>query len=89
VVRYDRLGAGLSARTLPGPPSIDLDTRVLQSVIDACGDEPATVLACSCSAVDGASRGSRTRTHPEDRLLRELRLARAAAAASATRAGYI
>ena len=59
VVRYDRLGAGLSARTLPGPPSIDLDTRVLQSVIDACGDEPATVFACSCSAVVTASLAAR------------------------------
>jgi pimeloyl-ACP methyl ester carboxylesterase/DNA-binding CsgD family transcriptional regulator len=49
-VRYDRLGAGLSERTLPGPPSIDLDTRVLRSVIEACGGEPATVFACSCSA---------------------------------------
>ena len=50
VVRYDRLGAGLSERTLPGPPSIDLDTRVLRSVIEACGGEAATVFACSCSA---------------------------------------
>ena len=50
VVRYDRLGAGLSDRTLPGPPSIDLDTRVLRSVIEACGGEPATVFACSCSS---------------------------------------
>jgi len=50
VVRYDRLGAGLSERTLPSPPSIDLDTRVLRSVIQACGGEPATVFACSCSA---------------------------------------
>ena len=59
VVRYDRLGAGLSDRTLSGPPSIDLDTRVLQSVIDACGDEPATVFACSCSAVVTASLAAR------------------------------
>ena len=43
----------------PGPPSIDLDTRVLQSVIDACGDEPATVFACSCSAVVTASLAAR------------------------------
>lgn len=50
VVRYDRLGAGLSERTLPAPPSIDLDTRVLRSVIEACGGEPATVFACSCSS---------------------------------------
>ena len=50
VVRYDRLGAGLSERTLPRPPSIDLDTRALRSVIEACGGGPATVFACSCSS---------------------------------------
>ena len=59
VVRYDRLGAGLSDRTLPGPASIDLDTRVMRSVIRACGGEPATVFACSCSAVVTASLAAR------------------------------
>jgi pimeloyl-ACP methyl ester carboxylesterase/DNA-binding CsgD family transcriptional regulator len=59
VVRYDRLGAGLSDRTLPGPASIDLDTRVMRSVIDAYGGEPATVFACSCSAVVTASLAAR------------------------------
>ena len=59
VVRYDRLGAGLSDRTLPGPASIDLDTRALRSVIDACGGEPAIVFACSCSSVVTASLAAR------------------------------
>ena len=59
VVRYDRLGSGLSDRVLPGPVSIDLDTRTLRSVIGACGAEPATVFACSCSAVVTASLASR------------------------------
>ena len=59
VVRYDRLGAGLSDRSLPGPPSIDLDTRALRSVIDASGGEPATVFACSCSSVVTASLAAR------------------------------
>ena len=59
VVRYDRLGSGLSDRVLPGPASIDLDTRTLRSVIDACGTEPATVFACSCSAVVTASLAAR------------------------------
>jgi pimeloyl-ACP methyl ester carboxylesterase len=59
VVRYDRLGAGLSDRSPPGPPSIDLDTRTLQSVIEVCGPEPATVFACSCSAVVTASLAAR------------------------------
>ena len=56
VVRYDRLGAGLSDRALPGPASIELDTRTLRSVIDASGGgEPATVFACSCSSMGTAS----------------------------------
>ena len=59
VVRYDRLGSGLSDRALPGPPSIDLDTRTLRSVIDACATEQATVFACSCSAVVTASLAAR------------------------------
>ena len=55
VVRYDRLGAGLSDRTLPARPSIDLDTRVLRSVLEASCDEPVTIFACSCSAIVTAS----------------------------------
>jgi pimeloyl-ACP methyl ester carboxylesterase/DNA-binding CsgD family transcriptional regulator len=59
VVRYDRLGAGLSDRSLPGSPSIELDTRVMGSVIEANGGESATVFACSCSAVVTASLAAR------------------------------
>ena len=59
VVRYDRLGAGLSARELPRPPSIELDTRVLRRCIHACGDEPATMFAFSCSSVVTASLAAR------------------------------
>ena len=36
VVRYDRLGVGLSDRDLGEPASIDLETRVLEAVIGAC-----------------------------------------------------
>jgi pimeloyl-ACP methyl ester carboxylesterase/DNA-binding CsgD family transcriptional regulator len=50
VVRYDRLGAGLSDRELPGAASDELDTRVLETVIDASGGGPVTMFACSCSA---------------------------------------
>ena len=59
VVRYDRLGAGLSDRRLPGPPSVDLDTRVLRAVLHATASEPVTVFACSCSAVVTASLAAR------------------------------
>src|SRR5262245_2890946 len=48
VVRYDRIGAGLSDRRLLGPPTPELETRQLEAVLDACGgDEPAALFACS------------------------------------------
>src|SRR4029453_12003215 len=40
VVRYDRLGAGLSDRDLPVPASVELDTRVLRTVIGASTERP-------------------------------------------------
>ena len=54
VVRYDRLGAGLSDRDLPVPASVELDTRVLRTVIEASTERPVTIFACSCSAIDTA-----------------------------------
>jgi pimeloyl-ACP methyl ester carboxylesterase/DNA-binding CsgD family transcriptional regulator len=51
VVRYDRLGAGLSDRELPGAPTLESETRALAAVVDACGDEPATLFACSCAGL--------------------------------------
>jgi pimeloyl-ACP methyl ester carboxylesterase/DNA-binding CsgD family transcriptional regulator len=51
VVRYDRLGAGLSDRSLPGPPTPEGETRQLSAVFDACGEEAATVFACSCAGL--------------------------------------
>ncbi len=51
VVRYDRLGAGLSDRKLPGPPTPEAETRQLEAVLEACGDEPATLFACSCAGL--------------------------------------
>ena len=50
VVRYDRIGAGLSDRSLPEPASVDLDTRVLEAVIRAVGGGPVSMFACSCSS---------------------------------------
>src|SRR5690242_20691594 len=43
VVRYDRIGVGLSDRTLPHPPSLESEARTLGAVLDTCGDEPAIV----------------------------------------------
>lgn len=51
LVRYDRLGAGLSDRELSGPPTPETETRQLEAVLDACGGEPATVFACSCAGL--------------------------------------
>jgi pimeloyl-ACP methyl ester carboxylesterase/DNA-binding CsgD family transcriptional regulator len=49
VVRYDRLGAGLSDRDLPGPPTTESETRALAAVLSACGDGAATLFSCSCA----------------------------------------
>ena len=51
VVRYDRLGAGLSDRELPGPPTAEGEARQLAAVFGACGGEPAAVFACSCAGL--------------------------------------
>jgi pimeloyl-ACP methyl ester carboxylesterase/DNA-binding CsgD family transcriptional regulator len=62
VVRYDRLGAGLSDRELPGPPTPEGETRQLATVFEACGGEPATLFACSCAGLASARFAS---TSPE------------------------
>jgi len=60
VVRYDRIGAGLSDRALSGPASVELDTGTLAAVHAAVGAEPAIVFACSCAGLAVASYASRT-----------------------------
>ena len=60
VVRYDRLGAGLSDRHLAGPPSVEKETSVLEAVLDASTAAPATMFACSCAAVVTASLAARS-----------------------------
>ena len=52
VVRYDRLGAGLSDRDLPGPFSPEQATDMFTAVLDAAGGEAATVFATSCAGLD-------------------------------------
>ena len=52
VVRYDRLGSGLSERALPGPPTPELETRQLEAVLDAVAPRgQVTVFACSCAGL--------------------------------------
>ena len=53
VVRYDRLGAGLSDRQFV-EPTIESETRSLEAVFEACGAEPAVVFACSCAGLASA-----------------------------------
>jgi pimeloyl-ACP methyl ester carboxylesterase/DNA-binding CsgD family transcriptional regulator len=61
VVRYDRLGVGLSDRGLPAPPTIAHETNVLEKVIETAGSgAPATVFACSCAAIVTASLAARS-----------------------------
>jgi pimeloyl-ACP methyl ester carboxylesterase/DNA-binding CsgD family transcriptional regulator len=66
VVRYDRLGVGLSDRIRIGAPRLEVDAQQLGAVIDACGAEPATVFACSCSGLATA----RFASEAPDRLAR-------------------
>jgi pimeloyl-ACP methyl ester carboxylesterase/DNA-binding CsgD family transcriptional regulator len=48
VVRFDRIGCGLSSRELQPRPTVELESRQLEAVIEALG-EPAVVFAPSCS----------------------------------------
>ncbi|HSI97033.1 MAG TPA: alpha/beta fold hydrolase [Gaiellaceae bacterium] len=58
VVRYDRLGVGLSDRELPAQPTAEADTRTLAAVIDACGDDGVTIFAGSCAGLATARLAS-------------------------------
>jgi pimeloyl-ACP methyl ester carboxylesterase/DNA-binding CsgD family transcriptional regulator len=60
VVRYDRVGAGLSDRRLADPPSIERETSVLEAVLGETASTRATVFACSCAAVVTASLAARS-----------------------------
>jgi pimeloyl-ACP methyl ester carboxylesterase/DNA-binding CsgD family transcriptional regulator len=51
VVRYDRLGAGLSDRELAEVPSAENEAAQLAAVFDMCGAEEATLFACSCAGL--------------------------------------
>jgi pimeloyl-ACP methyl ester carboxylesterase/DNA-binding CsgD family transcriptional regulator len=51
VVRYDRLGAGLSDRELGSAPTTESEARALAAVLDATGEESATIFSCSCAGL--------------------------------------
>jgi pimeloyl-ACP methyl ester carboxylesterase/DNA-binding CsgD family transcriptional regulator len=63
VVRYDRLGAGLSDRELSAPPTAEGEARQLSAVFGACGGEPATVFACSCAGLATARFANESPQH--------------------------
>ena len=54
VVRYDRLGVGLSDRDLPEPPTVESEARALDVVHRASGDEPAVLFACACAGLSAS-----------------------------------
>jgi pimeloyl-ACP methyl ester carboxylesterase/DNA-binding CsgD family transcriptional regulator len=58
VVRYDRIGAGLSDRELDELPTVESEARALEAVLDACGAESATLFACSCAGLAAARLAS-------------------------------
>jgi pimeloyl-ACP methyl ester carboxylesterase/DNA-binding CsgD family transcriptional regulator len=60
VVRYDRIGAGLSDRVLPGPATVDLDVGSMAAVHAAVGTEPAIMFACSCAGLATAEYATRS-----------------------------
>jgi pimeloyl-ACP methyl ester carboxylesterase/DNA-binding CsgD family transcriptional regulator len=62
VVRYDRLGTGLSERQLPDPLTADDELQFLASVHEAAGGEPAILFACSCAGLATVRYVAR---HPE------------------------
>lgn len=51
VVRYDRLGAGLSDRELDAPPTTESEARALAAVLAATGESSAAVFSCSCAGL--------------------------------------
>ena len=50
VLRFDRLGCGLSSRDLDPRPTVESESRQLEAVIDTVGDA-AIVIASSCSCL--------------------------------------
>jgi pimeloyl-ACP methyl ester carboxylesterase/DNA-binding CsgD family transcriptional regulator len=54
VVRFDRLGCGLSDRSADPKPTAERETRTLAAVLDEFGDEPATIFGLSCASLSVA-----------------------------------
>ena len=66
----------LRSRRSAKPPTLESETRMLAAVLEACGDEPATLFACSCAGLATARFASAVPERvAEGRLLRRLRRA--------------
>jgi pimeloyl-ACP methyl ester carboxylesterase/DNA-binding CsgD family transcriptional regulator len=68
VVRYDRIGVGLSDRRLVGTPTLDSEAGTLEAVIATQGGSPATVFASSCASL-AAARLASTRPDVVERVV--------------------
>ena len=75
VVRYDRLGAGLSDRGLPAPPTVAKETSVLRDGHRGGGRRCAGDRVRVLVRLDrhGEPRGAEPGARRQDRLLRKLR----------------
>ena len=60
VVRYDRLGTGLSDREGAATPTVESEVRTLRTILDECGPAPVALFACSCAGVAAAHVASHT-----------------------------
>jgi pimeloyl-ACP methyl ester carboxylesterase/DNA-binding CsgD family transcriptional regulator len=60
VVRYDRIGVGLSDRGLAAPPTLESEARALAAVLDTVAAGPATVFASSCAGLAAAALARRS-----------------------------
>ena len=67
VVRFDRIGTGLSSRELDPRPTVEFESRQLEAVIDAAGGR-ATVFATSCCG-HSASRLAVRAPHKVERIV--------------------
>ena len=74
VIRFDRIGCGLSSRELDPRPTIESESRQLEAVIDAVGGPRGRLRIVVLLPLRLAARGAPARRRREARLLRRLRV---------------
>ena len=75
VVRFDRVGCGLSSRELDPRPTVESESRQLEAVIDAVGGRPSSSRRRAAASRRRSSPCARPSAVEQDRLLRRLRVA--------------